>query len=124
MRNKNALNPYRIESGAYYNLRKILAPKWGDGALDEYKRKHRAELKRHIDPLEKSAGEDWRTAPNGARYCVCPWLGESEEDLARIARSFTTRNCVAGGLYYTGYAQRTGRDGKNVAYIIYQNYDC
>lgn len=58
MRNKNALNPYRIESGAYYNLRKILAPKWGDGAY-----------------------------------------------------------------YYSAHVARTGRNGKNIAVILYHEID-
>lgn len=40
MKNKNALNPYRIESEDYYFLREILAPR-GVDVPDERKREHR-----------------------------------------------------------------------------------
>lgn len=119
MRNKNALNPYRIESGAYYNLRKILAPKWGDGALDEYKRKHRAQLAQHIDPLEKSAQTEWRTLFDGTSYR----LGETEEELMRWERQMSSQPTTAGAYYYSAHVARTGRNGKNIAVILYHEID-
>lgn len=56
MKNKNALNPYYIESEEYYFLREILAPR-GIDVPDERKRIYRARLAQHIDPPEKSAHE-------------------------------------------------------------------
>lgn len=59
MKNKNALNPYHIESEDYYFLREILAPR-GVDVPDERKRKHRRMLASHMDTLEKSARQEWR----------------------------------------------------------------
>ena len=120
---KNCLNPYRIESGAYYNLRKILAPKWGDGALDEYKRKHRAEIKRHTDLLEKSAQTEWRTLFDGTSYRLFQWTGETEEELMRWERQMSSQPATAGAYYYSAHVARTGRNGKNIAVILYHEID-
>ena len=120
---KNCLNSYRIESGAYYNLRKILAPKWGDGALDEYKRKHRAELKHHTDPIEKSAQTEWRTLFDGTSYRLFQWTGETEEELMRWERQMSSQPTTAGAYYYSAHVARTGRNGKNIAVILYHEID-
>lgn len=122
MKNKNALNPYRIESEDYYFLREILAPR-GVDVPDERKREYRARLAQHVDPLEKSAREVWRTAGDGSRYCVCPWLGETEDDLNRWERRMSSQPATAGAFYYSAHVARTGRNGKNIAIIIRREID-
>lgn len=122
MKNKNALNPYRIESEDYYFLREILAP-WGAEIPDECKREYRARLAQHVDPLEKSAREVWRTAPDGTRYCVRPWLGETEDDLARWERRMSSQPATAGAFYYSAHVARTGRNDKNIAFIVRREID-
>ena len=119
---KNMLNPYRIESEDYYFLHEILAPR-GVDVPDEMKRIYRARLAQHVDPLEKSAREVWRTAPDGTRYCVCPWLGETEDDLNRWERRMSSQPATAGAFYYSAHVARTGRNGKNIAAIVYTNID-
>ena len=117
MENKNALNPYHVEGDMYFFIKKYTTPD------DEHKRIYRARLAQHVDPLEKSARELWRTAPNGARYCVCPWLGETEDDLNRWERRMSSQPATAGAFYYSAHVARTGRNGKNIAAIIYANID-
>ena len=119
---KNMLNPYRIESEDYYFLREILAPR-GVDVPDEMKRTHRARLAQHVDPLEKSSREVWRTAPDGTLYCVCPWLGETEDDLNRWERRMSSQPATAGAYYYSAHVARTGRSGKSVAAIVFANID-
>lgn len=122
MKNKNALNPYRIESEEYYFLHEILASR-GVDVPDECKRKHRRMLASHMDALEKSAREIWRTAPDGTRYCVCPWLGETEDDLVRWERRMSSQPATAGAFYYSAHVARTGRNGKNIAITIRREID-
>lgn len=119
---KNALNPYRIESEDYYFLREILAP-WGAEIPDEDKRKHRAEIKRHTDALEKSARQEWRELGNGACYRILPWEGETEDELNRLERLMSSSPASAGAFYYSAHVARTGRNGEYIAAIVYANID-
>ena len=122
MKNKNALNPYRIESEEYYFLHEILASR-GVGVPDERKRKHRRMLASHMDALEKSARQEWRELGNGACYRVFPWEGETEDELNRLERLMSSSPASAGAFYYSAHVARTGRNGKNIAAIVYANID-
>lgn len=114
---KNMLNPYHVEGDMYFLIKKYTTPD------DEMKRTYRARLAQHVDPLEKSAREVWRTTPNGACYCVRPWLGETEDDLARWERRMSSQPATAGAYYYSAYVARTGRNGKNIAFIVRREID-
>lgn len=122
MRNKNALNPYRIESEDYYFLREILAP-LGVDVPDERKREHRRMLASHVDALEKSAREEWRELDSGACYRVFPWEGETEEELNRWERSMSSSPACAGAFYYSAHVARTGQNGEYIVAIVYTNID-
>ena len=122
MKNKNALNPYRIESEEYYFLRGILASR-GIDVPDERKREHRHMLAAHADPLEKSARQEWRELGNGACYRIFPWEGETEDELNRLARLMSSSPASAGAFYYSAHVARTGRNGEYIAAIVYANID-
>ena len=122
MKNKNALNPYRIESEDYYFLHELLAQR-GVGMPDERKREHRHMLAAHADPLEKSARQEWRELGNGACYRVFPWEGETEDELNRLARLMSSSPASAGAFYYSAHVARTGRNGKNIAVIMRREID-
>ena len=115
-------NPYRVESENYYNLRKILAPV-GVEMPDERKREHRRMLASHVDALKKSAREEWREIGDGSTYRVFPWEGETEDELNRLERSMSSFPAVAGSFYYHAHVARTGRNGENIAAIIYTEID-
>ena len=119
---KNMLNPYRIESEDYYFLREILASR-GVDVPDERKREYRRALAAHTDPLEKSARQEWRELGNGACYRVVPWEGETEDDINRWERRMSSQPATAGAFYYSAHVARTGRNGKNIAAIVYANID-
>lgn len=113
---------YRVESEGYYNLRKILAPV-GVEMPDERKREHRRMLASHVDALEKSAREEWRELGNGACYRVFPWEGETEDELNHLERSMSSSPACAGAFYYSAHVARTGRNGENIAAIVYTEID-
>lgn len=114
-------NKYRVENEGYYNLRKILAP-FGWDVPDERKREHRRMLVSHVDALEKSAREEWREL-EGISYRVFPWRGETEEELNHLERSMGSSPACAGAFYYSAHVARTGRNGKNIAVILYHEID-
>lgn len=122
MKNKNALNPYRIESEEYYFLHEILASR-GIDVPDERKREHRHMLASHMDALEKSARQEWRELSNGACYRVFPWEGETEDELNRLERLMSSSPASAGAFYYSAHVARTGRNGKNIAITIRREID-
>ena len=122
MENKNALNPYHIESEEYYLLREILASR-GVDMPDERKREHRHMLAAHADPLEKSARQEWREFGNGACYRIFPWAGETEDELNRLERLMSSSPASAGAFYYSAHVARTGRNGKNIAVIVRREID-
>lgn len=92
---KNYLNPYRLESGAYYDFFKVLAQNGATISLDEYKRNHRAELKCLIDPLEKSAQVEWRTLSDGTSYRLFQWEGETKNELMRWEQQMNSQPATA-----------------------------